>query len=421
MSPFRNRDIIIKIILNKHVKISRKTIIIGIIALLVISGIVFAIILKNNSNPKNSPNLPPPNTSRPASPPESTQNEQTTESQDSQTSQSAPGAADTLRTGRTGETNSSGTTTPQPGSPVSPSPNTPPPPAVSYMGWELNASNTGLAPKGLSCSSLPLYGGSGKPSAGTVISEKRIDTSLDLSNGNITIEKSCIQPTSVGGGLPLITTTDYNNCPSGCALTPTTVTIRDSEIDGSLMSASAIAQACAFLGIGTIERNYIHDMGSGICMFNTGSSLSATIQGNYVHQLRAFGGSHNEAFTIRDFPTDTNPSRYINILNNRFDSSSGNDTGAAFLQTYGDDINNVLFEGNLLEGFGYQLGLEAGFGNIYGTSMRVNNNRFSGTGYGVGYVTDAGLGYGWSQWTNNYIYNAGAANGQGAPAVEPTP
>ena len=399
---------------------NKKAVIIAssIIILLVAAALVWAFFIVKN-NPKGSPLLPPPQTSRPPSDESDNREssgEQTTE-QDKQTANQQTNAQRSQAAGGS-NTNQNTPIAPNPGGQ---NPHTPPPATPSYAGWELDASRTGLAPKGLSCSSLPLYNGSGKPLAGTVISEKRIATTLDLSNGNITIEKSCIQPTSVGAGLPLVTTTDYNNCPSGCALTPTTVTIRDSEIDGSLMSASSIAQACAFLGIGNIERNYIHGMGSGICMFNTGSTLSATIQGNYVHQLRAFGDSHNEAFTIRDFPTNTNPGRFMNILNNRFDASSGNDTGAAFLQTYGDDINNILFEGNLFEGQGYQLGLEASHGNIYGTSMRVNNNRFTGTGYGVGYVADAGLGYGWSQWTNNYIYNPGAVNGQGVPAAEPTP
>ena len=391
----------------------------SIIALIIIGVLVWAFLVLK-TNPKSSPALPPPQTPRLQS--NNGDNRESSTEQSSEQEKTAANQQSTSPGSRNTSNSKSGTNpdTSTPSTPNSPDPQTPSP-APTYAGWELDASKTGLAPKGLSCGALPLYGGSSKPTAGTTISEKRIATTLDLSSGNITIEKSCIQPTSVGGGLPLITTTDYNNCPSECALTPTTVTIRDSEIDGSLMSASDIAQACAFLGIGNIERNYIHGMGSGICMFNTGSTLNAVIQGNYVHQLRAFGGSHNEAFTIRDFPTNTNPSRFMNILNNRFDSSSGNDTGAAFLQTYGGDINNILFEGNLFEGFGYQLGLEAGFGNIYGTSLRVNNNRFTGTGYGVGYVIDAGLGYGWSQWTNNYIYNPGGVNGQGSPAEEPTP
>lgn len=298
------------------------------------------------------------------------------------------------------------------------------PPPATLLGWQLSPTNTGLTPHGLNCGSLPSYTGSSKPAAGTLISGKRVNTTLDLSNGNITIEKSCIRPTSVGQGLSLMTTTDLNNCNSnGCPVTPSTVTIRDSEIDGSLTQTSDVAYGCALVGIATMQRNYIHHTGSGICMYNTGSTLSATIEQNYVHQLRAFGsggsGSHNEAFTVRDFPTNSNPSRRMNVYNNRFDASSGNDTGAAFIQTYGDNINEVRFEGNLFEGQGYQLGMEASHGNIYGTAMRAINNRFSGTGYGPAYVTRNGLSYGWGEWRDNYINNPSAANNKGTVVGAP--
>ena len=45
----------------------------------------------------------------------------------------------------------------------------------------------------------------------------------------------------------------------------------------------------------------------------------------------------------------------------------------------------------LVEGGGYQLILESGFGNEYGRAMSAINNRFSGTGYGAGYVDGKGL------------------------------
>lgn len=298
---------------------------------------------------------------------------------------------------------------------------TPTPPAT---GWLLTSTNIGLTPHGLSCGSLPVYTGGSKPAAGTVISGKRVNTTLDLSNGNITIEKSCIRPTSVGQGLSVMTTTDLDNCDNnGCPVTPNTVTIRDSEIDGSLAQASDIAHGCALVGIATMQRNYIHHTGSGICMYNTGNTLSATIEHNYVHQLRAFGsgasGSHNEAFTVRDFPTNSNPSRRMNIYYNRFDASSGNDTGAAFIQTYGGDINEVRFEANLFEGEGYQLGMEASHGNIYGMAMRSINNRFSGTGYGPAYVTRNGLSYGWGEWRDNYMNNPSATDNKGSVVGAP--
>lgn len=298
------------------------------------------------------------------------------------------------------------------------------PPPATLMGWHLSSTNTGLTPHGLSCGSLPSYTGGSKPAAGTLISGKRVNTTLDLSNGNITIEKSCIRPTSVGQGLSVMTTTNLNNCnDNGCPVTPSTVTIRDSEIDGSLAQTSDIANGCALVGIATMQRNYIHHTGSGICMYNTGNTLSATIEQNYVHQLRAYGsggsGSHNEAFTVRDFPTNSNPSRRMNVYNNRFDASSGNDTGAAFIQTYGDNINEVRFEGNLFEGQGYQLGMEASHGNIYGTAMRAINNRFSGTGYGPAYVTRNGLSYGWGEWRENYRNNPAAADNKGTVVGAP--
>lgn len=276
-------------------------------------------------------------------------------------------------------------------------------PAAALKGWQLTPTNTGLAPHGLSCDSLAAYAGSSKPAAGTVITEKRISSSMDLSNGNITIERSCIRPTG-GGANALLTTTDFNQC---CSPTTGVVTIRDSEINGSLLTAQTAAFQCAFGGVGILERNYIHGMGSGICFFNTGNTLDARAEGNYVHQLRAWGnasgtGSHNEAFTIRDFPTNSNPNRRLAVRNNRLDSSSGNDTGAFFIQTYAGDIDQVLVEGNLLEGGGYQLILEAGFGNIYGTNLAAINNRFSGTGWGPGYSDGKELNYSWSQWSENY-------------------
>ena len=310
------------------------------------------------------------------------------------------------------------TGTPEPA--PSPTPNNPgnPAPAVSLLGWQLNASNTGLAPKGLSCNSLPVYSGSSKPAAGTVITEKRITTPLNLSNGNITIDRSCIKPTSVIGQ-GLVTSVDYDACGSSCPPGVGQVTIRDSEFDGSAMSAQDVAYSCAFLGVGILQRNYMHHMGSGICFYNTGHQLSGSAEGNFVHNLRAFGdpggsGSHNSALTVRDFPTNANPNRSLTILNNRLDVSTGNDTGAAFIQTNGDNIDHVTFDGNLFEGGGYQLILEAGFGNSYGHNMRANNNRFSGTGYGPGYVDDKGLGYGWAQFTNNYRNDPIQVNNQGA-------
>lgn len=288
------------------------------------------------------------------------------------------------------------------------------------LGWQLTSQNTGLAPHGLSCAGLPVYTGSAKPLSGTVISQKRIDMPLDLSNGDITIEKSCIQPPSVGLGLPTVTTTNYNICNPDCELTPSSITIRDSEFDGSLLSQQQSAFSIGFLGVGSLYRNYIHGFGSGIGIANAGLSISVTIEGNYVTGLTAYGdpsttGNHSDAFTIRDFVTTSNPTRYAIIKNNRFNSNSGNDTGAFFVQqTWGDDIDNVLIGGNLLEGLGYQLVLD---GNTYGNRLYVINNRFSGTGYGAAAM--GGSGSGWGVWTNNFINNPSATDSRGTVVPRP--
>lgn len=295
-----------------------------------------------------------------------------------------------------------------------------PPSQSELFGWRLTSQNTGLAPHGLSCGSLPLYAGSDKPASGTVISQKRIATPLDLSNGNITIEKSCIQPPSVGLGLPTVTTTNYNVCNPDCEVTPSSVTIRDSEFDGSHLSQQESAYSIGFLGVGSLYRNYIHGFGSGIGIANAGLSINVNIEGNYVTGLTAYGdpgttGNHSDAFTIRDFITTSNPNRQAIVKNNRFNSSSGNDTGAFFIQqTWGDDIDNVLIEGNLLEGLGYQLQLD---GNTYGSHLYVVNNRFSGTGFGAAAM--GGSGVGWGSWTNNFINNPSASNNQGAVVPKP--
>jgi hypothetical protein len=144
----------------------------------------------------------------------------------------------------------------------------------------LFVSNTGLALHGLQCASLPVYTGNEKPAAGSVISQKRITRPLSLSEGNITIEKSCVQPTTAYQGLPLLGTTDLQQLRAWrhrrhCS--QTTVTIRDSEIDGSLLSDFLAAWATGFIGVANLQRNYIHDVGSGMGLVMTGDKLSSIV------------------------------------------------------------------------------------------------------------------------------------------------
>lgn len=289
-------------------------------------------------------------------------------------------------------------------------------PSGGLRGWELTAKNTGLAGVGLDCASLPLYTGSQKPAAGANIHDV-ITTPMDLSNGGITLDRVCVRPTSVGQGLPVLTTTDYNIC---CNAAPTVVTISNSDIEGAALSLHDAAMSIGFMGIANLRNNYVHDFGSGLALFNTGSSLSAVVEGNYVTHLLAYGapgsdGNHSDGFTIRDFVLKDVPSRPAIIRNNRFDCSSANATGAFFIQTYGGDIGNVTLTGNLLEGGGYQLGMNEMGGNTY-ENLAASDNRFNNTGYGPAYVQD---GPGWSVWKDNYLDAPSQPDHRGAPVPKP--
>jgi hypothetical protein len=209
----------------------------------------------------------------------------------------------------------------------------------------------------------------------------------------------------------LVTTTV---CSSGsCAATSTgNVVIRDSEITAEHLPAATIAGSCGFLGVATLERNYLHGMGSGICFFETGTVHSALAAQNYVRGLRSAGASHNEAATIRDFRDA--PGRGVTFRDNRLDCSSGNETGGLFIQPTWLPIHNVFIEGNYLEGGGYNLYLQrtdnAGYANVHAT-----DNRFRPTGWGPS-ATPSGPGY--ATWRDNHRYDANRPDGKGA-AVSP--
>lgn len=299
--------------------------------------------------------------------------------------------------------------------PVTPPVTTPVTPTTGSAGWDINAKTVGLAPLGLTCSSLPAYTGNSSIPAGTTVTGKRFTGGLDLSAGNITIENSCIQPTSAGRGMPVVATQNFNTF----KIAPNTVTIKNSEFDGSKLSTQDAAWATAFIGVADLIGNYVHGFGSGIAIMNSGSTLSATIEGNYVTGLVAWGdpattGNHSDAFTIRDFTDRSNADRQLTVLNNRFNADSGSDTGALFIQTYSGSIDNVLIQGNLLEGNGYQLGLNE-MNSSY-SNLRSVDNRFSGTGFGATYVQ---RGSGWTDWSNNYIYKSSATDGKGAVVSKP--
>lgn len=296
-----------------------------------------------------------------------------------------------------------------------------PPPTAALMGWQITADNVGLKPHGLNCDSLPVYSGPDVLAPGTTISGKRIEGRLDASKGNIIIEKSCIRPKSGNG--PLISAAyldgSNNRAPDG------PITVRDSEINASLLSRADAANSDGVRGFPTtFQRNYIHGMGSGIAILLTGSTQNALVENNYVHKLTWDAGptsspdddTHSDAFTIRDA---AGASRTITAKNNRFDCSGGHESGAAFLQTWLGPINNVSIEGNLLEGNSYLLTLSRHSYTFSG--MKATNNRFNPFPESYGPAAIYGNGpSSWDTWTDNYRYDPGKPDAKGTAVAKPT-
>jgi hypothetical protein len=283
------------------------------------------------------------------------------------------------------------------------------------LGWTLTTANTGLAGVGLTCAGLPLYTGTNKPAAGTTISRVRIThEELILSNGNITLDRVCIQPTNVSNRMGVVF--GYNPDTGDDQLG--NATIIDSDIDGSLVTNASVYTACGFRGAGSVYRTKIWGLGNGICYFGSPAVSSSVVEGNYVFGLR--GGmygtppqqSHNESGTIRGF-TGTS----LVWRNNKLISQTGSDSGALFIQTISGNIQNVLIEGNYFETAAWNLALEAAYGNTY-SAMQAKNNRFviPPGGFGAAYVTG---GPGWAVWSENYRYDPAAPDGKGLPVSQP--
>jgi hypothetical protein len=266
----------------------------------------------------------------------------------------------------------------------------------TLRGWQIDSTNTGLAGAGINRSSLELYTGPYNPPAGTIIREKLIKTGLDLSNGNITIERCAIFPSSIGKGMPII---GDNN-------TTSLVTIRDCDIDATAIDDVSLLNF-AFSGCGIVERCNIFGMGCGIWLKGDAGPRA---EGNYIHNLRATTGFHVDGLTFRD-----NKGPMAEILNNHIETYTGYETGTILIndESY---VDNLLVEGNLLEGYGSNLILASNSKRPHGTNLRAINNRFTPTGYGTGYVDG---GWRWLEWTDNYINDPSKPDNKGAQVPEP--
>lgn len=295
-------------------------------------------------------------------------------------------------------------------------------PGSGPRGWQLTTANTGIAKWGLTSGDLPLYTGTGTPASGTTIYRKRVSTGLLLNAGNITVDQCLIQPT-VGWGAAIIRTMDTDTF----TITPSKVTIRDCEIDGSLLPDLDKAQTSGFHGIAEMTGCYIHDIASGVAVINSGkvgdtaaTQLDCLIEGNYVRGLFGYGdpattGNHCDGMTVREFINTNKADRQLTFRNNRSNCDAyTNATGAMFVQSSSGWINNVTIEGNLFEGGGWLLGLEGGHGFGYSNAQAINNRFATGLGAGADYVNDPP---GWAVQSENYIYNAANSDGKGAPLI----
>ena len=286
---------------------------------------------------------------------------------------------------------------------------TPPPPTSALTGWQLTTTNIGLAPHGLSCASLPVYSGPSVIASGTTISGKRFTLHIDVSAGNIVIEKSCFKPTSANVALV------EGYYPQG------DITISDSEFDGSLVPPASLEAACAFAGGANLLRNYIHDVGSGICQVSSTNTRdigtipnTILIQNNYVHRLFHYNDAHHEAATIRDFVMSPDNSRTMRWIGNYLHSDGLYISGGLFIQPTFEPIYNVWLNDNVFAGEGWNL--------VSGDSTTVNvvrnlhvvNNRFKpGVREYYGPV-DPGAGPGIVEWTENYMLDLSKTDGKGA-------
>lgn len=281
-------------------------------------------------------------------------------------------------------------------------------PTTDMQGWQLTPSNVGLAPQGLSCESLPVYSGPAQIPAGTTISGRKFTIPIFVSAGNITIEKSCFKPTSA---TPNGLVEGYY--PQG------DVTIKDSEFDGSLVPANVRETACGFTGGANLIRNYMHDVGSGICMVSTTNTRDTgelpkhiLIENNYVHRLFHYSDAHHEAATIRDFVPNAANDRTMTWVGNYLESDSLYVSGGMFIQPTFEPIHNVWLTGNVFAGEGFNL-WSTDSGCCVTRNVHVTNNRFKpGAREYYGPVHDEGPGF--VEWADNYMYDAGKADARGA-------
>lgn len=271
-------------------------------------------------------------------------------------------------------------------------------PETALKGWELNSGNTGLCDDytGLdvidpatvgSVDGVTLY----IRVPDITISHKQINYPIAVEASNVIIEHCLIKPTACGYGVPIV---QVDN-----------TTIRDSEVDCDGIPIEQAGFSITVSGVNCIiERCNIHGASSGISIQNTSASAVSVAQGNYIHDLRLYTDTSGNTAHIDGLTIRISSGKGVIVRNNYILVEPDIATGPVFIQAWAGHINNVLVEGNLLQGYGYSLALEYNaYG--YGNNMQAINNRIDAWTSWYCYVSG---GPGWHTWENNCKYNAGA-------------
>ena len=189
----------------------------------------------------------------------------------------------------------------------------------------------------------------------------------DVSAGNITLDRCWIVATSNPGGI---------SPSAGGALT-----VQDSDIEGQPSASPDYGSTGFTEGVGNGSNNTITVLRTNITGFGLGFNISGPgiIQQTYIHDLApvSAGSDINHV----DGCTRRSGTGQLNVIDCRIDSCTNpnHPSATVFLQDTFGFFDNILFQGNLFENgaLGGSVVLEKKKGNGYGTSLIMDNNRFS--------------------------------------------
>ena len=275
--------------------------------------------------------------------------------------------------------------------------------AVNY-GWDLTATNTGLAGVGVNRNTLPVF--SGTVTAGMTISNVKITKALDLSGkANVTLDRVWVQV----------------NDSDRAILLGAGTTIRDSDVDGSLMAPGGSFGISSKPGVGTlgnytIERVNITNLTQAIYLDSGTSASTGLVTDTYVHSMLSTNGAHLDGMQRM---AGTGPLTILRCrVANDYSGAGGSfATASMFLTpTWGGDIGPVTLKDSYFEGNGYNLYFTAYPNTGDSITVSLNNVRLRPTEYGP--ITTLGDVI-FPQWTNVYLYDATKPNAAGAAVNQP--